>query len=321
MDHFTLIVVSDEASPVKRFRVSRKLLMRSAWVGAVVTVLAVGLLVDWVRVRIDMVDLDRLRVEAVQQQESLQGLSGQLGSLEENFEKIREFERKVRIIADLPGAMTEAETSGAEAGGQGGDEEVPEAEARPGGQGGDEEPAVPDPSEPISFDRDALNRLEETARELAVALAPQQASLEALVAGLQGKSHRLASTPSIWPTKGWVTSSFGYRTSPFTGRRQFHSGLDIAADFGTTIFAPARGRVAFVGRKGPLGNAVILDHGFGTKTTYGHAAETFVKTGQEVERGARIAAVGSTGRSTGPHLHYGVSINGKSVNPSNYIFE
>jgi murein DD-endopeptidase MepM/ murein hydrolase activator NlpD len=131
----------------------------------------------------------------------------------------------------------------------------------------------------------------------------------------------LASTPSIWPTEGWVTSGYGYRISPFTGRRTFHAGIDIASDFGTRIVAPARGRVVFVGRKGSLGKTLKIDHGFGLRTFYGHAAEIHVERGQEIERGERIASVGSTGRSTGPHLHYSVEVNGRSVNPRNYIFE
>jgi murein DD-endopeptidase MepM/ murein hydrolase activator NlpD len=146
-------------------------------------------------------------------------------------------------------------------------------------------------------------------------------SFEELVEGLEGKRHRLASTPSIWPTEGWVTSGYGYRISPFTGRRTFHGGLDIASDFGTPIVAPARGKVVFAGRKGPLGKTLVIDHGFGLRTSYGHAAEIHVEKGEAIERGQRIASVGSTGRSTGPHLHYAVEVKGKSVNPHNYIFE
>jgi murein DD-endopeptidase MepM/ murein hydrolase activator NlpD len=147
------------------------------------------------------------------------------------------------------------------------------------------------------------------------------ASLENLVEGLRGKSHRLASTPSIWPTRGWVTSGFGRRISPFTGRPQFHAGIDVAARFGTEVVAPGRGRVVFVGRKGPLGRTLIVDHGYGIRTTYGHLASVTVRKGQEVERGEPIAKVGSSGRATGPHLHYAVAVGRKGVDPFDYIFE
>ncbi|MHA7840158.1 MAG: M23 family metallopeptidase, partial [bacterium] len=142
-----------------------------------------------------------------------------------------------------------------------------------------------------------------------------------LLGQLEDKREKLVSMPSIWPSRGWLTSRFGPRVSPFTGRRQQHNGIDIAAASGTPIVAPARGRVSFVGRKGPLGNALVLDHGFGVKTVYGHTREIHVRSGETVERGQRIAAIGTSGRSTGPHLHYVVEVNGKARDPLDYIFD
>ena len=127
--------------------------------------------------------------------------------------------------------------------------------------------------------------------------------------------------PFYQPTRGWLTSRFGPRISPFTGRRHRHAGIDIAARNGTPITAPARGRVVSISTRGPLGNSVTIDHGFGVKTFYGHNDEIFVNVGSEVDRGQKIASVGSTGRSTGPHLHYSVQINGKARDPLNYIFD
>jgi murein DD-endopeptidase MepM/ murein hydrolase activator NlpD len=118
-----------------------------------------------------------------------------------------------------------------------------------------------------------------------------------------------------------MTSRFGNRISPFTGARQFHSGIDIAGRRGTDVVAPARGRVVAAGNRGPLGRSVTLDHGYGVRTVYGHNDELHVKRGQEVERGQVIASLGSTGRSTGPHLHYTVEVKGKAVNPLDYIFD
>jgi murein DD-endopeptidase MepM/ murein hydrolase activator NlpD len=138
---------------------------------------------------------------------------------------------------------------------------------------------------------------------------------------LEDKHQRLESSPAIWPARGWLTSRFGDRISPFTGRRQFHAGIDIASGFGTDVIAPARGRVEFVGAKGPLGNLVVLDHGYGIRTQYGHNSRVLVKHGEVVERGQVIAAVGNTGRSTGPHLHFVVEVDGKAVNPLDYIFD
>ena len=146
-------------------------------------------------------------------------------------------------------------------------------------------------------------------------------SLDELVGQLEEKRNQLASMPSVWPTRGWLTSRYGARVSPFTGRKHMHSGIDIAAQAGKPIVAPARARVVFTGRKGPLGNSVVLDHGFGVRTYYGHTSKIHVKTGEQVERGQLIADVGSTGRSTGPHLHYTVEVNGKSRDPLDYILD
>jgi murein DD-endopeptidase MepM/ murein hydrolase activator NlpD len=146
-------------------------------------------------------------------------------------------------------------------------------------------------------------------------------SLKELVEQLEDKHHRLASSPAIWPAHGWLTSRFGPRISPFTGMRQFHSGIDIAGARGTEIVAPADGRVEFVGAKGPLGQTVMIDHGFGIRTHYGHNDSILVKRGDRVARGQVISRLGNSGRSTGPHLHYSVEVNGKAVDPIDYIFD
>ena len=136
---------------------------------------------------------------------------------------------------------------------------------------------------------------------------------------LEQQKTLLASTPSIWPTKGWLSSGFGYRKSPFTGRKEFHKGIDISARLKAPIIAPANGMVRFVGWDHGYGKSIIISHGHGTKTRYAHLQKALVKKGQYVKRGDTIALVGSTGRSTGPHLHYEVQVNGMAVNPLRYI--
>ena len=136
---------------------------------------------------------------------------------------------------------------------------------------------------------------------------------------LEARQSMLVSTPTIRPTNGWRSSGFGYRTSPFTGRKEFHQGLDIATRSGTPVIAPADGTVTFVGSKGALGKTVIVDHGYGVVTRYGHLKKSLVKRGAHIKRGDKIGLVGNTGRSTAPHLHYEVHLNGIPVNPSKYI--
>lgn len=123
----------------------------------------------------------------------------------------------------------------------------------------------------------------------------------------------------IFPCAGEITSSFGWRTHPILGYQRFHSGLDIGADYGTVIYAADGGTVIFAGWYGGYGNAVIIDHGGGITTLYGHTSELYVQEGQTVQKGQAIAAVGSSGLSTGPHVHFEVRENGDPVDPMAYL--
>ena len=136
---------------------------------------------------------------------------------------------------------------------------------------------------------------------------------------LEGQKSMLACTPSIWPAQGWATSGFGNRVSPFTNQREFHEGLDISARIGTEIIAPADGIISEIGKTYGFGNLIIISHGYGIKSIYGHLSKALVKKGQSVKRGDKIALIGNTGRTTGPHLHYEIQLNGVPVNPQNYI--
>ena len=129
----------------------------------------------------------------------------------------------------------------------------------------------------------------------------------------------LAHTPSLWPTKGWVSSRFGQRVSPFTNEREFHKGLDISTSKLSPIIAPADGVVSSVRWDHGYGKILTINHDYGLKTKYAHLEDSLVKKGQYVKRGQKIALVGATGRTTGPHLHYEVHLNGAPVNPLRYI--
>ena len=138
---------------------------------------------------------------------------------------------------------------------------------------------------------------------------------------LTKQKDRLIATPALWPTEGHVTSPFGPRTSPFTGQPHHHTGVDIAAPPGTPIRAPADGIVTFAGTLPGYGHALVLTHGFGFKTFYGHNQRNQVSKGQTVKRGQVIALVGNTGYSTGAHLHYEVLLNDQPQNPLKYIVD
>jgi len=132
---------------------------------------------------------------------------------------------------------------------------------------------------------------------------------------VERKEALAAATPSIWPVPGWLTESFGNRKDPFTGQPGFHPGIDISTDKGQPVYATADATVEVAAYTGDYGNLVILRHGFGLTTRYGHLNNFAVKVGQTVKRGAVIGYVGTTGRTTGAHLHYEILANGQLLNP------
>ena len=129
----------------------------------------------------------------------------------------------------------------------------------------------------------------------------------------------LACTPSIKPVNGWLTSGFGYRVSPFTKRREFHKGIDVASRIGTPVISPADGLVVSASKQGNYGNVIVINHGYNMKTRYAHLHKYRVKKGDLIKRGEIIGEVGTSGRCTGPHLHYEVLLSGVPVNPLRYI--
>jgi murein DD-endopeptidase MepM/ murein hydrolase activator NlpD len=143
--------------------------------------------------------------------------------------------------------------------------------------------------------------------------------LQSMIASLSQQKTLLSSVPSLNPVDGWVTSGFGARMSPFTGESAYHKGIDVAAPVGTPVMAPADGVVVFSGRKEGFGNFVMVAHGFGVVTGYGHNAQNLVTNGQVIKRGEQLATVGQTGRTTGPHLHYEIWVNGRVVDPKKFI--
>ena len=147
----------------------------------------------------------------------------------------------------------------------------------------------------------------------------EQQSLAEIAAAVKEQESRLKNVPSIWPVQGWVGSGYGYRRDPFTGRREMHPGFDIVAPTGTPVAATAAGHVIYAGWKSGWGRCVEIDHGGGIKTFYAHCRTLKVSTGDNVYRGDLIATVGSSGRSTGTHLHYGVLAGKGWADPNNYV--
>lgn len=161
----------------------------------------------------------------------------------------------------------------------------------------------------------SLISAEDTFGALRTLLQGLESRLRIVTRDVERQEKLAAATPSIWPTNGWLTGMFGGRSDPFTGENNFHQGLDISAEKGHPVYATADGTVNSASYNGDYGNLVVLTHDFGLSTRYGHLSKFNVKSGDTVKRGDVIGFVGSTGRSTGAHLHYEVLANGKLVNP------
>lgn len=152
-------------------------------------------------------------------------------------------------------------------------------------------------------------------------LSDTKEDLENLIEVLDKRRSLQRALPTIWPLRGRVTSRYGWRRSPFGRWREFHSGIDIAAPSGTIVRVAADGKVTFTGRKGALGLAVIVRHDHGYTTCYGHCSKILVKAGERVTQGQPIARVGVSGRTTGPHLHYEIHLNGSRLDPETMMEE
>lgn len=160
-----------------------------------------------------------------------------------------------------------------------------------------------------------LNSPENTFGLLKDLLSGLEDRLQNVRTDVDKRNQLAAATPSIWPTHGWLSSSMGNRADPLTGEKDFHPGLDISADRGDPVYVTADGKVTNAAAAGNYGNLVVVDHGFGIETRYGHLSAFKVKLGQVVKRGDLIGLVGSTGRTTGAHLHYEVRANDRILNP------
>jgi murein DD-endopeptidase MepM/ murein hydrolase activator NlpD len=160
---------------------------------------------------------------------------------------------------------------------------------------------------------------EDTFGVLREILGALEGSLQLVRSGVERRQALAAATPSVWPAYGWLTAGFGMRRDPFTGRPDFHSGLDISADKGTPVYSTAAGIVDSTSYTGNYGNLAVLKHDFGLTTRYGHLSRFAVKPGMTVERGDLIGFVGSTGRATGPHVHYEVWANDRPLNPLQFL--
>jgi murein DD-endopeptidase MepM/ murein hydrolase activator NlpD len=334
-DAYTVVIFRGATAKPLRFSFHRKLVSKLLIAGAIF-VLVDALVISHYVVRTGEVwELSAFRDEAMSAREQTAAFSGAVDDLKKRLTSMKEVNQRLRVMLGIDPTKT-----GDVANGRGGiDGPIPEGnqfltpekairsddgvqhlssvetdQATPAGQVSLSEASKGNEQDMIASIKQNIDWL---SREAAI----QEQSLEELSLAAENKSSRWAATPSIWPVKGWVTSGFGPRVSPFTEKPAWHDGLDIGAAANAPIQAPAQGRVTAVGFDPKMGNVVKIDHGFGIETLYGHLAKSLVKEGQRVKRGEVVALVGSTGLATGPHLHYMVKVHGQALDPLKYILE
>jgi murein DD-endopeptidase MepM/ murein hydrolase activator NlpD len=234
---------------------------------------------------------------ANEQKSQLLNLSQKLVTLQKDVSRIRDFDSKLRVMINL-------------------EQENVMSVASKGGPSQD----LAKGYLPLYRQELLARKMNEFLRQLSVESRLEEVRQQEIIQRMRASRDVLDATPSVWPAGGWITSTFGWRVSPFTTKREFHKGLDISAPPGTPIYAPARGVVAFIERDAAYGLVLNITHGTGLVTRYAHLQRVGnIKPGQVVQRGEIIAYIGDSGRSTGPHLHYEVRISGVPVNPMRYI--
>ena len=295
-DHFTLMIIPNRKSGVKKISVPKTFIRNIFIASVVVTLVTLYVIYDYASIKRDRAELARLRAQTKEQSEQFRDLAMRIDEFSSRMEELRQTDKKIRVLA--------YETSK--------DKKLPL-----GIGGSDHETRMKDL---LNQDHDKLitgmhkgiEKLNEDAKD-------REKSFDELLAFLHEQKSILASTPSIWPVTGWITSEFGIRQSPFSSGLEFHKGLDISTRFGKEVVAPADGLVVTSAFDSSDGNYIKIDHGHGLATGFAHLSRMAVKQGVRVKKGQIIGYVGDTGRSTGSHLHYAVFVNNIPVNPKRYL--
>ncbi len=328
---YTFLVVSNRRGETKSFSISSAWLKTLGLMAFLSFILFGAATVDYVGLLLDASQNKRLKAENATLKRQFQVVESKLSSLETGLERVQNFSKKLKLITNIddedralklslgpmpkPGQqVTEYDTAM--------DERSPASEFLVKEPNFFEKPPLDEAAGELSLEehRDYASLSIRIDRAVKETQLREQGILQ-LWESLSERQSLLNATPSIKPARGWFTSRFGYRVDPFSGKAVMHAGVDIAGPPGTPIYAPADGVISYVGMESGYGKLVSIDHGYGVVTRFAHNSRVFVEQGQKISRKDVIAAIGSTGRSSGPHLHYEVRIHGVPVDPMNYILD
>lgn len=297
-DYFNILIFSQKTSKTRHFRAHKKTFKIGLYLLTFGLLSTIFFFCDYIQVRKKTIELNQLRHETQEQRSKIHFFSSKIEDLEKQLSKLKDFDKKIRIIANLEKGQDATSLVGI---------------------GGPSPSDVRDKLKAEKDEKGLVQQMRTDIERLRSEATSREESLSELEKLLQVKREVLVHTPSIWPVMGWVTSGFGFRANPFTGLTQMHEGLDISNRVGTPVVAPADGIVSDIGSDLAHGRILVISHGFGMTTRYSHLDKVVVRVGQKVTRGIKIAEVGMTGKTTGPHLHYEVRLNGIPVNPMRYI--
>jgi murein DD-endopeptidase MepM/ murein hydrolase activator NlpD len=290
---YTFIIVPNASSRLHKLKLPVRALYLLAGVGILSFFVAVGLGFSYAKMAFKAADYDKLQAENTDlkvQKKNLEVATRKLGDKITNLESISE---RIQNLIENDNATNRGKLKGPGVGGSKVDYPTAELLGGANGQLG------------IEFLKGQTAHVED-----------RLSSLQDMV---QQRASRLRATPSIWPVKGPITSPYGARSDPFNGEEEHHLGLDISALYNAQVHAPADGKVIYAHQMAAYGNLLVIDHGNGLTTRYGHLALFVAKVGQKVKKGEIIALVGTTGRTTAPHLHYEVRMNDRPKNPRDYL--
>ena len=297
---YTVIIIPDKSSGTVRFGVTLRTLWMSILSVLILVVLSIILVNGRVSLEKQIVSLEPLHKRAVAQRKLLDRFSARLQEIDNGLTVLQKFEDQLRVMASVKPKSLKNEIG---LGGVSKDDQFIDIEGlSPSG-------------------RRIATRLNRQFLDIEQRSSTQKRAFGNLVNFFNEKKVLLLHIPSILPAKGWLTSGFGNRISPFTGRKEFHSGIDVVARRGAPVISPADGLVIKARRESGYGIVLEIRHMQGIVTRFAHLKKNLVRAGSRVKRGEIVSQVGSTGRSTGPHLHYEVLLNGVAVNPMLYIVD
>jgi murein DD-endopeptidase MepM/ murein hydrolase activator NlpD len=313
-NRYSVIIVSGATSTNKEFFISPKLVRNSIIVFIALLLCSGFIIFDYLNTSLNKEKLERLEKENIEKAAALNQSIDTLLDTENRLDQMAVFKDKI-LVAIGVNSLEPMQDLGGGGGGDGpGSGPVPGVSIK--GKKTDGE-VIDKSTAPELTGKNVLKKAQDICKKAKKILK----RLKFVENAVQKQKVRLDSTPYVWPTKGYLTSAFGWRIHPLTGNRHFHKGLDIAAQYGNKIKAAGSGVVLEAGHWDYLGNLVIIDHGFGFTTRYGHLASFIVKPGDRVKRYQVIGYLGNSGSSSAPHLHYEVRYYDKLLNPLNFIID